>query len=62
MVIKERREQRSLTQKELADKSGVSESYLSLIESGKRRPSPEAAKRIAAVLGFDWVKFFEAEG
>lgn len=30
-------------------------------QNGKANPSVEVAKKIAAVLDFDWVKFFEDE-
>jgi transcriptional regulator with XRE-family HTH domain len=39
--------------------ANISESMYSLIENGKRRPSVDVAKRIAAVLNFDWTLFFE---
>lgn len=45
--------------REVSAKASISESMYSLIENGKRRPSVEAAKRIAAVLGFDWTKFYQ---
>jgi transcriptional regulator with XRE-family HTH domain len=32
---------------------------VSKIELGERRPSVEVAKKIAAVLFFDWTLFFE---
>lgn len=34
---------------------------ISKIELGERRPSVEVAKKIAAVLGFDWTRFYEDE-
>jgi transcriptional regulator with XRE-family HTH domain len=39
-----------LTQGELADRSGLDRSYLSLIEGGRRKPSIEALERIAEAL------------
>lgn len=47
------------TQQEVASLSGISQNYYSWIESGKRTPRPEIAKKMAAVLGFDWTKFYE---
>ncbi len=47
------------TQKAVADECGISQNFYSWIEQGKRNPSVEVAKRIAAVLGFDWTRFFE---
>ena len=46
------------TQKEIAYKSGISRVFYTNIETGKRRPSPEVAQKIADVLGFDWTEFF----
>lgn len=45
------REQKQLTQKELADKLNVSRSWLEKVENGKVEPSLKLALRIAAVLG-----------
>lgn len=43
--------ERNLSQQEVADATSISLSYYSLIERGKRRPSPEVAQRLAGVLG-----------
>jgi putative transcriptional regulator len=32
------------------------------VENGNANPSVEVAKKIAAVLGFNWTLFFEDEG
>lgn len=57
-VINQRRS-RNFTQEELANRTGLTRQMISAIERGERRPSPEVAQRIAAVLGFDWTLFFE---
>lgn len=44
------RTKRELTQKTLAEKSGVSQSAISKIESGLKPISPSEAKAIAAIL------------
>ena len=49
----------NMTQKELAARVGISRTMITEIENGKANPSVEVAKRIAAVLGFDWILFFE---
>lgn len=49
----------NMTQKELAARVGISRTMITEIENGKANPSVEVAKRIAAVLGFDWTRFFE---
>ena len=56
---------RSFTQKELAEKSNISRSHLSEIESGKKSPSIEVVKKIALALGLDesWqLLYLEAHG
>ena len=58
--LKKIREQMGLTQEQLAEKIGISQNYYSWIESGERRPSPDTAKKIAVVMNFDWVLFFES--
>ena len=53
------RKNKNLTQAELGEKCGVSQQMIALIEIGERNPSVETAKKISAVLEFDWTKFFE---
>lgn len=48
-----------LTQQDVATAVNVRQSFYSHIEHGVRRPSPETAKKIASVLGFDWTRFYE---
>ena len=57
--LKEIRKAQNLTMKQVSERSNISESMLSLIESGKRTPSVRSAQRIAAALGVEWTKFFE---
>ena len=49
----------NMTQKQLATLVGISRTMITEIENGNANPSVEVAKRIAAVLGFDWTRFFE---
>ena len=49
------------TQAQIAKEAGITQQMYSAIELGERRPSVEVAKKIAAVLGFDWTRFFEDE-
>lgn len=58
-LLKIERKKRGLTQQQLAELVGVDRTLISKIESGAATPSVTTAKKIAAVLGFDWVKFFE---
>lgn len=62
MQLKEIRKAQNLTMKQVSERSDISESMLSLIESGKRTPSVRSAQRIAATLGVEWTKFFEEQG
>lgn len=57
------RETRGLTQKQVVSETeGITRSGYANIEGGTRRPSVAVAKRIAAVRGFEWTRFFEDEG
>ncbi|MGI9033745.1 MAG: helix-turn-helix domain-containing protein [Acidimicrobiales bacterium] len=47
------REARALTQKELADISGVRQSNISAIESGRRVPSADTLNRLLVACGFE---------
>lgn len=55
----DKRIEKNLSQKELAEKCNVSQVSIARIESGERRPSPELAKKIADVLNFSWTRFYE---
>lgn len=60
--LKEIREKTGMTQEAVAEKIELARAAYSNIETGARRPSVDTAKRIAAVLGFRWTRFFEEEG
>ena len=47
------REARSLTQRELAEVSGVRQSNISAIESGRRIPSADTLNRLLVACGFE---------
>ena len=59
--LKDIRAQQNMTQQEVANAANVDVTMISKIELGERRPSVEVAKKIAAVLGFKWTRFFEDE-
>lgn len=61
MNLKELRENKNITQKDLATSIGVSESYYSLIENGIRTPKPPLIMKIAKILNFDWKDFYETD-
>lgn len=47
------------SQADVAKNAGISQAFYCEIERGKKCPSVPVAKKIAAVLGFDWTKFYE---
>lgn len=53
------REEKRFTQKYVSEQVGIAQPSYFNIEAGKRRPSVPVAKKIAAVLGFDWTRFYE---
>lgn len=50
IVVRGVREQRQLSQEELADLAGLHRTYISLLERGQRNPSLDVMSRIAAAL------------
>ncbi len=50
------------TGKQLADALGISDSYMSMLRLGQRRPSPELAQKIEAVTGIPFKKLLLKEG
>ena len=61
MNVKERREELGMSQKDLAEKVGISQSFLCDIEQGRSKPSIDTALKIAEVLNISDVKFFGTE-
>lgn len=53
------RKAKNLTQVQLAEAAGISPSYMTSIETGKRKVPVWTAKKIAAALGFEWQRFYE---
>lgn len=53
MTVREAREAHRppLTQEQLADRAGVDQTYISLIERGLRKPSDDIKDRLAKALG-----------
>lgn len=47
------------TQKQIADKLGISEPMVSLMFAGKRQPSIKVAKRIAKIYNIDLNTIYE---
>ena len=59
--LKKLRHESNLTQEQLAKMVGISRTMITEIENGNANPSVKVAKKIAAVLGFDWTRFYEDE-
>jgi DNA-binding XRE family transcriptional regulator len=58
-IMKERRGALNLTQKQAAELCGISRFYYIDLELGRKVPTVKTAKKVAATLGFDWIKFHE---
>ncbi|AVX31842.1 helix-turn-helix protein [Carboxydocella thermautotrophica] len=59
--IKKLRDQYELSMNELARRSGVAQSSISEIESGKRQPTFEVLERIISGFGLSFAEFFSEE-
>lgn len=56
------RSEKDMTQGAVANAAGIAQPSYFEIEKGISTPRPETAKRIAAVLGFEWTRFYESTG
>lgn len=59
MNLKEKRIEQGMTQRQVALMVGLKPGSYCDIENGKKSTKPATAKRIAAVLDFDWTEFYE---
>ena len=59
MNIRDRREELGLSQKELAEKSGIIQIFLCYIEQCRSKPSIDVAIKLAKVRKVKDIKFFE---
>lgn len=57
--LRELRQEKNLTQKEVAQEVGVQRHYYTNIENGKTFPSFELAYKLSRVLEFDLKNFFD---
>lgn len=57
-LLKEYRAQRGLSQKKLSHHTGISQSFISSIESNKQSPTITTLERICEVLGVTVAEFF----
>ena len=58
MELKDLRDEIDLTQKEAADKLGISKDYLYMIENQKRTPSIKLMNKMAKLYGVDVMNIF----
>jgi transcriptional regulator with XRE-family HTH domain len=58
-AVKELRKEKGLTQEELAQRADLHESYISVIESGRRNPTWGAVRRISDGLGVPLIKLVQ---
>lgn len=58
-VIRQERQNRRMTIKDLGDKAGLSEIYVGEIERGQKYPSAKVLESIAKALELDLAEFFE---
>ena len=61
MNIKARREELGISQKELAERAKISQSFLCDIEQGRCKPSIDTAVKLAEVLEITDIKFWSAK-
>ena len=61
MNIKERREQLGISQKELSEKVGISQSFLCDIEQGRSKPSIDTTVKLADALTISDIKLSDGE-
>lgn len=56
------RNQKGLTQEQLADKSGFSQQYISGLERGRRNPTVVTVYELAQALGVNHVELVKPDG
>ena len=61
MNLREVRKEKGITQQQLAESSGVSQSQIARYESGERQPRPKVAQKLGKVLDVDWKELYEEE-
>jgi len=59
--LKYKRIYKGFSQEELAKLVGIDNTSISKYEVGERNPSVDVAKKIADILEFSWVKFYETD-
>lgn len=62
IYLKKLREEKELSTREVYNLAKVSNSYLSLVENGHRRPSAVVLKKLAPVYGVDYLELYVKAG
>ena len=62
VLLRKKRKARGMSQNELARKTGVDASYISKLEQGKEKPSPQVVRKLAGLLDADPGEFELAAG
>jgi transcriptional regulator with XRE-family HTH domain len=57
--LREMREKRGLTQRELAHQLGISQNYIPALESGARRPGPKLRQALIKFFNVNFEDLFE---
>ena len=57
-TLRELRRRKGLSQKDLANRSGIGQDSISAIESGRHQARPSTLRRLAEVLGVEVEDFF----
>lgn len=57
--LRKKRKEKGLTQKELAEKVGITREYLNYLERGKCECSIKAARTLAKELDCDWTEIYD---
>lgn len=57
--LREIRKSQRYSQREIAEKAGISQSYFCFIEKGGKNVNVETAMKIAKALDFPWTRFYE---
>jgi len=61
-LLRERRIRKRISQSELAARAGITQTFLSLVEHGKRSPSYDVLQRLAEVLEEDAARLAQEAG
>ncbi|ARJ66461.1 transcriptional regulator [Magnetospirillum sp. ME-1] len=60
--VRRARQEKGLTQEQLADASGFTQQYLSELETGRRNPTIVSLYEIASALGISHVELVKPDG